>query len=312
MERLDRLRSTVTATTDRATAASEAARRRYGAVDAVFAAHDRDSRLVGGALAGAVAFRLFVYLLPLFLAAVTVLGLIASLGGDAAPTLGRQLGLSGYLVDSVETAARQSQRGLWALIPLALWATYSAGLGTAKVLRAAHALAWDQPMQRLRKSWTGAVASLVFVVLLMAVVAGTQALRHRSEGAGLGFALVQAMLLVGLWWVASRLLPHDPAAGWSALLPGAVVVGFGVWGLHVASIYLLARRVASASALYGSLGVAAAILAWLYLLGRLLVAAAMLNATLWERRAQQGHETHDDEDHEDHGHDDHAAATPTA
>ena len=91
-----------------------------------------------------------------------------------------------------------------------------------------------------------------------------------------------------------------------------MVVGFGVWGLHVASIYLLARRVASASALYGSLGVAAAILAWLYLLGRLLVAAAMLNATLWERRAQQGHETHDDEDHEDHGHDDHAAATPTA
>jgi uncharacterized BrkB/YihY/UPF0761 family membrane protein len=92
-------------------------------------------------------------------------------------------------------------------------------------------------------------------------------------------------LLVGLWWVASRLLPHDQAAGWRALLPGAVVVGVGVWALHVASIYLLARRVASASALYGSLGVAAAIMAWLYLLGRLLVASAMLNATLWERRA---------------------------
>lgn len=288
MERLDRLRSTVVATTDRATAAGEAARQRWAAVDVVFAARDRDSRLVGGALAGAVAFRLFVYLLPLFLAAVSLLGLIAGLGGDAAPGLGHHLGLSGYLVDSVGTAARQSQRGLWALIPLALWATYSAGLGTAKVLRAAHALAWDRPVQRLRRAWTGAVASLVFVVLVLAVVAGTQALRHRSERAGLGFALVQLVLLIGLWLVASRLLPRDPAAGYRDLLPGAVLVGIGVWGLHVASIYLLARRVASASALYGSLGVAAAILAWLYLLGRLLVASAMLNATLWERhRARQ-------------------------
>jgi uncharacterized BrkB/YihY/UPF0761 family membrane protein len=230
-----------------------------------------------------VAFRLFVYLLPLFLAAVSVLGLVARLGGDAAPGLGHQLGLSAYLVDSVGTAAEQSQQGLWALIPLALWATYSAGLGTTKVLRAAHALAWDQPMQRLRRAWTGAVASLAFVVLVMVVVAGTQALRHRSERAGLGFAIVQLALLVGLWWVASRLLPRHPAAGWWALLPGAGLVGVGVWALHLASVYLLARRVASASALYGSLGVAAAILAWLYLLGRLLVASAMLNATLWDR-----------------------------
>jgi uncharacterized BrkB/YihY/UPF0761 family membrane protein len=287
MERLDRLRSTVTATTEKATSATEAARERWTAVDALFAARDRDRRLVGGALAGAVAFRLFVYLLPLFLAAISLLGLIAGLGGDAAPGLGHQLGLSAYLVDSVETATEQSKRGLWALIPLALWATYSAGLGAAKVLRAAHALAWGQPVERLRRAWTGAAASLVFVLLLLAVAAGTQALRQRSEGIGLGFAVVQVAMLIGLWWVASRLLPHDPEAGWAALLPGAVLVGIGLWLLHVASVYLLARRVASASALYGSLGVAAAILAWLYLLGRLLVGSAMLNAALWDRRRDQ-------------------------
>jgi uncharacterized BrkB/YihY/UPF0761 family membrane protein len=289
MDGLDRLRSKVRATTNRTAAAVEAARRRWDSVDALFAAWERDSRLVGGALAGAVAFRLFVYLLPLFLAAVSLLGLTAGLGGDgAAPSAGRQLGLSGYLIDSVGTAAEESQRGLWALVPLALWAIYSAGLGTTKVLRAAHALAWDQPVQRLRKAWTGAVASLVLVVGVLAVVAGTQAVRHRSERAGLVVALVQVAVLIGLWWIASRLLPHHPAAGWRALLPGAVVVGLGVWALHVASVYLLARRVASASALYGSLGVAAAIMAWLYLLGRLLVASAMLNATLWERRRAPG------------------------
>jgi len=36
--------------------------------------------------------------------------------------------------------------------------------------------------------------------------------------------------------------------------------------------------------LYGSLGVAAALLAWVYLLGRLMGASALPKATLWERR----------------------------
>lgn len=59
----------------------------------------------------------------------------------------------------------------------------------------------------------------------------------------------------------------------------------GVWLAHLFSVYVLVHRVEKASNLYGSLGVAAALLAWLYVFGRIMVAAAMLNATLWERRA---------------------------
>jgi uncharacterized BrkB/YihY/UPF0761 family membrane protein len=43
------------------------------------------------------------------------------------------------------------------------------------------------------------------------------------------------------------------------------------------------RSVASSSALYGSLGVVFAILAWLYFFGRLLVYASTLNVVLYER-----------------------------
>ena len=69
-----------------------------------------------------------------------------------------------------------------------------------------------------------------------------------------------------------------------ALLPGALMVGSGLWLAQLFSVYVLAHRIDKASELYGSLGVAAALLAWLYLLGRLMVASAMLSATLWERR----------------------------
>lgn len=116
------------------------------------------------------------------------------------------------------------------------------------------------------------------------MAAATQVIRERSDLAGFGFVLVQVAVLVALWWGVSRALPHDSRAGWLALLPGALLVGLGAWVLHVASVYLLARRIASASDLYGSLGIAAALLVWLYLLGRLVVAGAMVNATLWERR----------------------------
>jgi uncharacterized BrkB/YihY/UPF0761 family membrane protein len=67
-------------------------------------------------------------------------------------------------------------------------------------------------------------------------------------------------------------------------VPGALLVGGFVGVTHLTSAYWIAYKVQHASELYGSLGVAAGILAILYLAGRLLVASAMLNATLWDHR----------------------------
>jgi uncharacterized BrkB/YihY/UPF0761 family membrane protein len=286
--RIDRLRSSLGATVAAATETAASARRRWVTVDAAYAALERDRKAVGGVLAGAVAFRLFVYLLPLFLVGISVLGVVASFDEKAAGEVGDDLGMSSYMIDSVDTAADQTQRSLWALVPVALWAIYTTGVGIVKVLRAIHALAWGQPVPKLRRGWVAAAASFGFAAVLVAVVAATQALRDRSEGLGIVFVVAQAAIIVVLWWVVSRALPHDPEAGGLALLPGALLVGLGTWGLHVVSVYVLARRVASASELYGSMGVAAALLLWLYLLGRLIVAAAMLNATLWERGVTAG------------------------
>ena len=62
-------------------------------------------------------------------------------------------------------------------------------------------------------------------------------------------------------------------------------MGVAVWLAHSLSVYYLAHQVDRASELYGSLGVAAALLAWLYIVSRLMVASAMLNASRWEQRA---------------------------
>jgi uncharacterized BrkB/YihY/UPF0761 family membrane protein len=282
--RLPRTQERLTAAAVRAKERAEAARRLHPAVDVAFATHARDRRVVGSVLAGAIAFRLFVYLLPLFLSVVTVLGILVGFSDDASDEVGERLGLSREIINSVATASRDSHRSLWILIPLTLWAVFTGGLGAAKVLHAVHRLAWERPDDRFGKTWPVPLVTFGLALAAAGSVAGLQALRQQSERLGVGFAAAEIGILVGVWLVASILLPHDPAAAWRHLLPGAVLVGGGFWLLHLLSAYLLVHRISNASELYGSLGVAAALLAWLYILGRLMVGSAMLNATLWEER----------------------------
>jgi uncharacterized BrkB/YihY/UPF0761 family membrane protein len=91
----------------------------------------------------------------------------------------------------------------------------------------------------------------------------------------------------GFWLLASLHLPHGGVT-WTALLPGAVVVAVGFQGIHLLTVLWISHKLESASAAYGALGVALVLLMWLYLLGRLIVVSAMLNATIavWQARSQ--------------------------
>jgi membrane protein len=233
-----------------------------------------------------VAFRLFVYLLPLFLALLTLVGLVVGLDEDAPTRVGDGMGMSTYVVQSVADASEQAHRNLWFLVPLALWAVYSAGGAAARVLHAVHTVAWSLPRTRMRRGVAAAGATFLVALGALLAVGISQWLRAESPGLGLGAAAAGIMPFAALWLGVSWLLPHDRRARWTALVPGALLVGTGVWLAHLFSVYVLASRVDKASSMYGSLGVAAALLAWLYLFGRLMVAGAMLNATLWERRSR--------------------------
>lgn len=281
---LGRLRSRITHVGQRGEQLLEAARARSRLVDGAVLTVERDRRAAGNVLAGAVAFRLFVYLLPLVLGVVTLAGLLHSVDETAPATVGDRLGMGAYVLDSVRTASRQSDKALWVLVPLSLWAIYTGGLGAAKVLRAVHAIAWNHPVERLRRGPAAAAATFGIAAGTFALVGGFHALRHESPGLGLGVTLAGLVPFVLLWLLVSRLLPHAADAPWTALLPGALLVGTAVWAAQLISVYYLAHRVQRASELYGSLGVAAAILAWLYLVARLMVASAMLDAALWEHR----------------------------
>ena len=77
------------------------------------------------------------------------------------------------------------------------------------------------------------------------------------------------------------------ARSWRDLLPEAIVVAVGMQVLHLVVVLYLAPKLGRSSELYGALGAATVILLWLYLVARLIVSGAFLNAIvdLREERA---------------------------
>jgi uncharacterized BrkB/YihY/UPF0761 family membrane protein len=96
------------------------------------------------------------------------------------------------------------------------------------------------------------------------------------------------LVYFAFWLVVSRLLPHRDVP-WTSLVPGAALFAVGVQAVYVLTIFWIAGKIENASALYGALGVAAAILLWLYLLGRVIVASAVLNVTTSHGSSQTAH-----------------------
>ncbi len=130
-----------------------------------------------------------------------------------------------------------------------------------------------------------------FLVLALAYFVILELARHVGSwtgsyiaGAAVGFAG-----LVGWWLVVSVRLPHQNAP-WHALIPGAMLMAVGLELISGLGSWFIATRVDSSQSAYGVLGVAAGLLFGLFLISRLVVASAVINATIWEqtRRPRYG------------------------
>ncbi len=85
-----------------------------------------------------------------------------------------------------------------------------------------------------------------------------------------------------LWLVISLQVAHADAR-WTDLIPGSLFYAIGIVGVQVFNVLILGQMIQSKSTTYGALGVAAALLLGFFLMGRVIVLAAVLNATLYNR-----------------------------
>jgi len=249
-----------------------------------FAIAERDRRRLGGLLAGALAYRLFLWLLPAALLAVGLMGAVDGFDDDAVEAATEDVGLSGALADVLQDAANQS--GWWFAIAIGLFGALYAGIGAIRALRVIHAAAWGiRPARMLRPIHASAGLLLVsFGLLVMSLLAGWA--RERSTAAGLLVTLAMTAVFLVLWLRVSRWLPHGRVPV-RALLPGAALVAVGVEALHVFTVYYLNDRAERAQSVYGAIGASLVLLLWLFILARLIVGAAMVNAELSRRSTER-------------------------
>jgi membrane protein len=238
-----------------------------------------DQRHGGGLLAGALAFRLFGALLPLALLLSVVLGYAASVDRDAPKEAGEALGLGTTVLESVGESAKLSAGTRWSVLAFAVIALLWSSNSAARAIRAVHSLAWEGRVGRLRRPLPAALALLAAMAAFAAVTAGAGNARAEWGLAGLLVSIVAVVAFAAIWLALAWLLPHGDA-DWKALIPGALLVALGVQVIHLGTVLFIAGRIERSSETYGSLGVAFTLLFWLFVVSRVIVASAMLNAAL--------------------------------
>jgi membrane protein len=241
----------------------------------------RYGELNGNYLASAVTLSAFLSIFPLLLFAIAVLGFISAGTPNLANDVVKNLGLTGTAADQIRTAIGTAQQSRRAASVIGVLGLLWSGLGLVAAVQYAINAAW----QVTGRGWRDKLKGLLWLAgatLLILNSFAIAAVLNFLPGflAPLGI-LAGLSVNLGLWvWTFKVLATRD--VGWKALLPGAVVAALGLEILKAVGAFYVPRAVASASALYGTLGVVFAILAWLLFFGRLVVYACVVNVVRWE------------------------------
>src|SRR5262245_39958700 len=160
-----------------------------------------------------------------------------------------------------------------------LWA----GLGVVGTLAQALNATW----QVKGRGWTGKLVDLAWLIgagllFLASLAPGPVAAWLPGPATIPTVILGLALNVVVFLWLFGSLT--NVAVGWTDHLPGAIAAAIGLEVLKAVGTFYVPRAVASASALYGSIGVVFAILAWLALFSRLVVYASAFNVVRHEQR----------------------------
>lgn len=264
----------------------ERSRPRSPLIDAGFRAFDRDVATGGVVLAGAVAFRVFLFLVPYVFVAVVGFGVAADAADQDPGDLARDAGIGGLIAKAVGGAADLSGFSRVTALLVGLFALFFGTRALLKVLRIVYGLIWGVVPPKLKKMTVPTLGLLGLTTVAFIFAGMIDHLGERSFILGLLGILVSSLIPFSIGLVASILLPRQPTR-WPDLVPGALFLAVGVFVLHIITVYWIAHEIESKTDTYGAIGAALALLLWSYLLGRLITASAVINASVWQRRQER-------------------------
>ena len=257
--------------------------KRHASVAVPFRAIARNRRVAASALSGGFAYRLFFWLLPFGLIVGGAFGLMNADSPADAVAAG---GVPYAVADAVGDACREANIPPWSCLVIGVPGLVWAGYTGSKAAVLIHALIWDETPGRATNRLKTSLAFTCLLLGFMFVTAAVSWFRDVSSLVTLLTAVLTIGPVIALWLWVSLQLPHGQAT-WKELLPGAVLFALGLEAMYVAAALVLVPNTERSSALYGAFGAASTLLFWLYLAGRLVVTAPILNSSVHhERRAR--------------------------
>jgi membrane protein len=242
----------------------------------------------GGRLATTISYWSFFSIFPLLLAFVTVLNVVLEDNPDT-----RQDLVDGALgqVPVLGTELADSQTALggsWATVAIGVFIAVWSGLAAANTFQFALEEIWDTPPFERPNGAVYRMRSVAFlVVLAVGLSASTLAVssthlvdlgRFGSVAAYVVSFLVDAAILLVTFrmFITGRNSLRE-------LLPGVVVAAAGIVALQAVGSIIVQRYIAGASDTYGTFAVVFALLSWFFLVSRLILLSAELNAVRHHR-----------------------------
>jgi uncharacterized BrkB/YihY/UPF0761 family membrane protein len=268
----------------RVESALEERRHTSSIIGAGFDIRELDVHVGGGILAGAVAFRMFLFLVPFVYVVFNLVGLTARTLSEDPAQLAKTVGITGVLASAVVSSQQVGVLSQIVLLGGAAVALVLTANSLAKTLYVVHWLVWR--FGRGKPAGWRPIALTVTTALVMTVLS-VLGNRLRADLGPLGSLLVLVVLTsvsFALWWWVSWHLPHAPMEA-HRLVPGAVFVALGTLVLSAFTNYVVGPYVSRKSHTYGAVGIALVVLLWVYVFGRIIVGSAGINVTLWRRSA---------------------------
>jgi len=264
--------------------AFDAFQRRHRAVAVPMAVLKRFGEHGGGRLAATISYWSFFSLFPLMLAFVTILNLVLKDNPDAREELVE--GALGQIpVLGNELSAPEAIGGSWTTILFGLLAALWTGLAAAKALQVALDEIWDTPRHHRPNPAVQRAKALCFLALLAIGISTSTVAAHFTSAIESGWVvrvigLVVTLLVDGAVLLAAYLFLTTGPNNVREMAPGMIFGAIGLVALQLVGTWVVDRYIKGASDTYGTFAIVIALLSWFFLVSRVLLYGAELNAVL--------------------------------
>ena len=247
---------------------------------------DRYTQVGGRNTAAAITLYGFLALFALAVLAIAVLGFVSVDKDDVAERLVGWLGVHGAAATTVTDAVSTAKESRTVATVVGIAGLVWIGSSFALAVASAYDTAWRVPTRSARARLVG----LGWLDRCVPAARGGRlphdAVQLAARRARRGDARVVAGRRHGTVDLDLVGAPQPPSSPSRAMLVPAAAGAVGLEVLKVVGGYVVPRLVASSSALYGAIGVVFALIAWLWVFGRLVVGITVLEVLRWEDAAR--------------------------